>query len=105
MTMGALFDPRPDGPGAWRLRGDPHVWAAMRERLSATPVPGTAAEVSALLYATFDDLVGVDLATEPETSVYRPEFAHGGMSSGHVNLDWWRSNLIPLLESRAAAAR
>ena len=105
MTMGALFDPRPDGPGAWRLRGDPHVWWAMQERLSATPVPGTAAEVAELLHATFSDLVGVDLATETEAMVYRPEFAHGGMSSGHVALDFWRSSLIPLLESRAAATQ
>jgi hypothetical protein len=67
-------------------------------------VPGTAAGVTELLYATFADVVGVDLATEPESGVYRPEFAHGGMSSGMVNLDFWRSRLMPLLESRATPA-
>jgi hypothetical protein len=105
MTMGALFDPRPDGAGAWRLRGDPHVWRAMQERLSTIPVPETAAQVTELLHATFSDVVGVDLATTSEESVYRPEFAHGGMSSGYVALYFWRSDLIPMLEARAAATR
>lgn len=98
MMMETLFDPEPE---KWGLRGDPWVWRAMRERLAGTPVPAAAAEVRSMLQATFTELVGVDLATEQEEMVYRPEFAHGGMSSGHVHMPTWRTRLMPLLESRA----
>jgi hypothetical protein len=56
-----------------------------------------------MLYAAFNRLVAVDLATELDSSVYREEFAHGGMSSGHVSLEVWRAFLMPLLMERALA--
>ena len=93
-----LFSPE---PGRWGLRGDPWVWQAMRDHLSGAYLPPTLAEVEAMLYAAFNRLVCVDLATEMEPSVFREEFAHGGMSSGSVHLETWRFELIPLLVDRA----
>jgi hypothetical protein len=93
-----LFDPEPD---RWGLRGDPWVWQAMRNHLGDTYLPPTLAEVERMLYAAFNRLVGVDLATEMEPSVYRAEFAHGGMSSGHIHIETWRVDLLPLLVDRA----
>ncbi len=93
-----LFSPEPD---RWGLRGDPWVWQAMRDHLSGAYLPPTLAEVEAMLYAAFNRLVGIDLARAMEPSVYRAEFAHGGMSSGSVHLDTWRAELIPLLVDRA----
>jgi hypothetical protein len=95
-----LFTPTPQ---RWGLRGDPWVWQAMCDHLSGTYLPPSLAEVEAVLYAAFNRIVGVDLATEVEPSVYRAEFAHGGPSSGGVHLDTWRGDLMPLLMERARA--
>ena len=95
-----LFEPEPD---RWGLRGDPWVWQAMRDHLQGTYLPPTLGEAEAMLYNAFNRIVGVDLATEIAASVYREEFAHGGMSSGQVHLDTWRAELMPLLVDRARA--
>jgi hypothetical protein len=105
---------RTDAPGAglladgfdvvhrqWGLRGDPHVWRAMRDRLADHPTPEGADAVRAAYVAAFDAIVGVDLDAEPEPRVYREELDHGGMSGGHVDLEWWRSKGVPLLVERA----
>ncbi|MFJ6650536.1 hypothetical protein ACIQPS_33375 [Streptomyces sp. NPDC091290] len=96
--MSELFDPEPE---RWGLRGDPHVWRALRDHLAKTDIPSSVDEADSLLRVTFDELVGVDLATSAESSVYREQFAHGGMSSGMVCLDGWRDRLLPLLAERA----
>jgi hypothetical protein len=95
-----LFDP---APSRWGLRGDPWVWQAMQDHLGATYLPPALGEVEKMLYAAFNRLVGVDLGTEIKPSVYREEFAHGGMSSGGIHLDTWRNELLPLLVDRARA--
>ncbi|MFD3943748.1 hypothetical protein [Streptomyces sp. NPDC058579] len=97
VTMASFFDPEPE---RWGLRGDPHVWRALRDELSGTDVPASLGEAVELLRVTFSELVGVDLAGDPASSVYRKSFAHGGMSSGMVSLDTWRESLMPLLASR-----
>jgi hypothetical protein len=83
------------------VRGDPWLWRALREHLSGTDMPASASEVVSLLHAAFRDLVGLDLASDPAPSVYRKQFAHGGMSSGSISLDTWRQQLVPLLAERA----
>lgn len=97
-TMASLFDPE---PATWGLRGDPHLWRALREYLSGTDIPASAGEAAALLHAAFRELTGLDLAGEPASSAYREQYAHGGMSSGMISLDTWRQRLIPMLTERA----
>ncbi|WP_189600676.1 hypothetical protein [Streptomyces lateritius] len=101
-TMAVLFDPE---PARWGLRGDPHVWRALRDHLSGTAVPPSANGVTALLRAAFSEVVGLDLAEAEASAVYREQYAHGGMSSGMVHLETWRENLMPLLAERAGALR
>ncbi|MFD8024143.1 hypothetical protein ACFV6G_27460 [Streptomyces lavendulae] len=96
--MAALFDA---APARWGLRGDPHVWRALRDALSGTDLPASADAVARLLRTTFDELVAVDLFAEPAPHVYRERYAHGGMSGGTVHLDTWRRTLLPLLVERA----
>jgi len=98
MKMSELFDPE---PRRWGLRGDPYLWRALREHLSGADVPGSAGDVVARLHAAFSELVGVDLASDPASSVHREQYAHGGMSSGMVSLDEWRQRLMPMLVERA----
>jgi hypothetical protein len=97
-----LFDPEPE---QWGLRGDPWVWRALRDHLGEAYLPPSAGEVEAMLYTAFNRVVAVDLGTETAESVYREQFAHGGMSSGHVHLQTWRVVLLPLLLDRAGAMR
>jgi hypothetical protein len=94
-----LFDPE---PLQWGLRGDPWVWRALCEHLSGMYLPPSIGEVELLLYASFDRIVAVELATETAPWVFRPEFAAGpGLSSGNVHLETWRTTLLPLLIDRA----
>jgi len=98
MKLSALFDPEPQ---VWGLRGDPHLWRAIREHLSGTDLPGSADAVASLLHAAFTELAGIDLASDPAPSAYREQYADGGMSSGMISLDTWRQRLMPLLIERA----
>jgi hypothetical protein len=92
-----LFDPEPE---TWGLRGDPHLWRALRDRLADQPLPASADDLATLLRDAFRDLAGTDLASDPAASVYRQQYAHGGLSSGMISLDTWRLRLLPLLVER-----
>lgn len=98
-TMRELFTPE---PAQWGLRGDPYLWTAMRDHLADVPLPADPGLVRDTLRAAFIKLAGTDVddPAAPE-SVHRDEFAHGGMSSGHIHLPTWRDQLIPLLVLRA----
>lgn len=100
MRVSALFDPEPQ---TWGLRGDPYLWRALRAHLAGQDIPASAGELASVLHAAFRELAGTDLASDPATSVYREQHAHGGMSSGMISLDTWRQRLIPLLTERAKA--
>jgi hypothetical protein len=100
--MPALFDPEPQ---TWGLRGDPHLWRALRAHLAGRDIPASAGEVADLLHEAFRELAGNDLASDPATSVYCEQYAHGGMSSGMISLDTWRQRLMPMLIERAGALR
>lgn len=97
-TLADAFD---HDPHQWGLRGDVHVWSAMRERLAGVPVPEGAHAVRSAYVEAFNAVVGVDLYSSPEETVRRPELDHGGMSGGMVDLRWWRATGIPLLLDRA----
>jgi hypothetical protein len=101
MKVSALLDPP---PRRWGLRGDPHVWEALRLHLADEDLPGSVDEVLRLVHAAFTELTGADLASDDEERVYREQYAHGGMSSGWIDLVTWREKLIPLIAARAADA-
>ncbi|MFF8647322.1 hypothetical protein ACF06D_03585 [Streptomyces griseoluteus] len=96
--MAALFEPAPE---QWGLRGDPYLWQALRDHLAATDVPKSSDAVVTLLHRAFNELAGVDLASASDESIYLEQYAHGGMSSGHICLPVWRHQLMPLLTKRA----
>lgn len=99
MPVSALFDPE---PRTWGLRGDPHLWRAMRAHLTGQDIPASPGELAELLHQAFRELAGTDLASDPATSVYREQYADGGMSSGMISLDTWRQRLMPMLAERAS---
>ena len=61
VKVSALLEPP---PRRWGLRGDPHVWEALRLRLADEDMPGTVDEVMRLVHAAFTELTGADLAGE-----------------------------------------
>lgn len=100
--MAALFHPE---PAQWGLRGDPHLWQALRDHLASTAVPASEAELIAILHDAIRELAEIDLASDNASSAYREQYARGGMSSGMISLDTWRQRLIPLLAQRASVLR
>lgn len=99
-AFAALFDPPPT---RWGLRGDTHLWQALREQLAGRPCPADAATMQAELAALFRDVVGHDWqgdAPIPVASLVKP---WGGMSNGVVDPRWWRETGVPLLAARLAA--
>ena len=92
--MAEPFDPESE---TWGLCGDPYVWQALREHLSATDIPASVGEAISLLHAAFCEFVGHDLVSNTTSSVYQAQYAHGGMSNGMISLDTWRQRLMPLL--------
>lgn len=95
-----LFDPE---PRTWGLRGDPHLWRALRARLASQDVPASVGELAGLLHAAFRELAGTDLAGGPASAADLEQYAHGGLSSGMISLDTWRQHLMPMLLERASA--
>lgn len=99
-TVDALFTPPPD---RWGLRGDPHLWAKLGQDLADVPVT-TAADVRQLVVAQIQQRVGAAPAAQAEP-VYVRELDPGhGLSAGMVDLAWWHSVGLPLLEQRAGRA-
>ncbi len=98
-TLADLFMPE---PAQWGLRGDPHLWRAMRVYFAETPLPTQAAELAEKVEQAFWALSGQPLATAEK--FYVEEFAHGGMSSGYIWPEFWREQALPLLQARLAAA-
>jgi len=102
-TFDALFE-RP--PLTWGLRGDPHVWWAMRERLRDRPLPEDFFTARGVLEQTFAEVTGAQLSgsVDRDDHVHRPELATGsGMSDGMVSLHFWQFTGVPILLDRWAA--
>jgi hypothetical protein len=80
-----LFDVEPH---TWGLRGDPYLWAAMKDYFCNTPLPSTSDEVSIQVSQAFEALTGRPIEVQAHFQVEK--FAHGGMSTGYIDPGWWR---------------
>ncbi len=79
-------------PTRWGLRGDPFLWREMREMLSEQAVPSREAEIREAVSVAFEALTGQSIEARHHFFVER--FAHGGMSSGHVDPAFWRTRAL-----------
>jgi hypothetical protein len=98
-TIADLFEER---PFQWGLRGDPHLWNAMVDYFSQTPLPANADELEERIGRAFLELAGRPIAS-PEP-FFVEKYAHGGMSSGYIDPAFWRDMALPLLKARYADA-
>ncbi|MCF8465257.1 MAG: hypothetical protein K9G41_10470 [Flavobacteriales bacterium] len=91
-----LFEPKPE---TWGLRGDPYLWQEMQRSMQSGTAPQTVEELEQLLHQRFFELTGS--RAEGEGSIHVEKFEHGGMSSGHVSIEFWLQTAFPLLLQRA----
>jgi molybdenum cofactor cytidylyltransferase len=84
--MAELFTPV---PLRWGLRGDPHLWEAMRLRFTDDAFPANQWALIDAVHSAFEELTGVRLrANIGHVSI--PAYRTGsGMSDGVVDGDWW----------------
>lgn len=94
-SIGQLFEKE---PVQWSLRGDPFLWRKMRDYFSEIPLPVHVTELEEAIARGFLELTGHPMSDTE--NFYVEEFAHGGMSSGSICLEFWRDRAIPLLRSR-----
>lgn len=82
-------------PAQWGLRGDPYLWEDMKRTLATVRLPSSAAKVRSGLEKAFLNLTGRPISTDEY--FYVEKYAHGGMSSGGIAPDFWRTSGIPIL--------
>jgi molybdenum cofactor cytidylyltransferase len=97
VTFGDLFTPV---PLRWSLRGDPHLWEAMRLRFAAQPLPADQWALADAVRAAFQELTGAPLAADAG-QVPMPAYRIGrGISDGVVDGGWWHHTGLTLLLDR-----
>ena len=87
-----------DKPDHWGLRGDPYLWEDLYKSLIGLEAPNNEQELYSLLESHFERLVGVPI--KHVGNIYIEKYAFGGMSSGHVCLEYWREKAFPILVQR-----
>lgn len=94
-TYGELFKPRPK---KWGLRGDPYLWDALMEILEESPLPESFSEFASAIEGTFEYCTGAKISNRG--FLFVEQFAHGGMSSGGISMEFWQRVAMPLLLKR-----
>jgi len=89
-----LFDP----PPGFGLRGDMFLWIEMCQALCHVQVPDEPEELERIILSSFTALTGKDMIRSGDFPVKR--FERGSMSSGMVCSEYWRREIIPLLQMR-----
>jgi hypothetical protein len=96
MKLSKIFEEKPE---RWGLRGDPYFWDCLKERAENMDMM-TPDELENWIKEEYFSLSGKALTDEYMDFAVIKQFAHGGMSSGGVDNEWWMEKGIPLLKSR-----
>lgn len=94
-----LSDIFEDKPDTWGYRGDPYFWAYLKDLSEGMEVL-TEDGLEEWIKNEFFKLSGKKMSCGPEGTAVIEQFAHGGMSSGGVDGQWWQQTGIPLLKER-----
>ncbi|AIQ25829.1 hypothetical protein NYE25_15765 [Paenibacillus sp. FSL E2-8871] len=95
-TVSVIFNERPK---RWGLRGDPYLWDELERYFQEVNYPCTGEEFAEIFKYAFEELTGSSLG-DLDKQIYCEKYSHGGMSSGHVCLEFWIEVAIPLLIER-----
>ena len=96
MKLSIIFQEK---PRQWGFRGDPYFWDHLKERAEEMDIISPE-ELEAWIKEEYLSVSGKELTDEYMDFAVVKEFAHGGMSSGGVDNQWWMEKGIPLLKSR-----
>ena len=96
MKLSIIFQEK---PRQWGFRGDPYFWDHLKERAEEMDIISPE-ELEAWIKEEYLSVSGKELTDEYMDFAVVEEFAHGGMSSGGVDNQWWMEEGIPLLKSR-----
>ena len=97
--MVRLSDIFEEKPKRWGFRGDPYFWDYLKKLAEEKDILSPD-EMEKWIKEEYLSLSGKALTdTYGDFAVIR-QFAHGGMSSGGVDNQWWMEEGIPLLKSR-----
>ena len=99
MKLSIIFEEKPE---SWGLRGDPYFWAYLKERAENMDMISPD-ELEKWIKEEYYSLSGKVLTGKYMDFAVIEQFAHGGMSSGGVDNEWWMKKGIPLLKSRLTA--
>ena len=96
MKLSIIFQEK---PRQWGFRGDPYFWDHLKERAEEMDIISPE-ELEAWIKEEYLSVSGKELTDEYMDFAVVEEFAHGRMSSGGVDNQWWMEEGIPLLKSR-----
>ena len=96
MKLSSIFEEKPK---RWGFRGDPYFWDHLKARAEAMDMISPD-ELEQWISKEYAALSGKVLTDNYMDFAVIDQFAHGGMSSGGVDNEWWMKEGIPLLKSR-----
>lgn len=96
--MGKFGDLFQDEPKQWGLRGDPHLWRDLREKLESVECPNNIVAAQRILENLFWEATGQTLTFCED--FYIENYGNGGMSSGQISGEFWRTRGFPLVLER-----
>ena len=99
MKLSLIFEEKPK---RWGFRGDPYFWDYLKN-LAENMDMISADELEKWIKEEYLSRSGKPVTDEYMDFAVIKQFAHGGMSSGGVDNEWWVNEGIPLLKSRLAS--
>ena len=99
MKLAKIFE---DKPKSWGFRGDPYFWDYLKEQAEHMDLISPK-ELEKWIKKEYLSLSGKPLTNQYMDFAVIQQFAHGGMSSGGVDNQWWMQTGIPLLKKRLTA--
>ncbi len=99
MRLSRIFEEKPE---RWGFRGDPYFWDYLKERAAQMEMISPD-ELEKWIKEEYFSVSGKALTDKYGDFAVVKQFAHGGMSSGGVDNQWWIDTGIPLLKSRLTA--
>ena len=99
MKLSKIFEEKPK---QWGFRGDPYFWDHLKKLAEHMDIISPD-ELETWIKEEYFSLSGKVLTDKYLDWAIIGQFAHGGMSSGGVDNEWWMNEGIPLLKSRLAA--
>ena len=94
----SIFQEKPQ----WCYRGDPFMWAYLRDWISKQDKPESAADFASLIEQGFNEKVA-GCRVNVHGVIFVEEYNHGGLSGGAIDPRFWDDELFPLLRERYEA--